>query len=269
MLPDERVLDFLLAALSNHPSRKNSLSDRERCIIAGVLQRKTYQQMAVAERYTEGSLQNAASALFKDLTVVLKQKVNQQNFLEVLAAAMDQKNPLRSPLMIVCQAWLRENRAQVVCLEPLGQSKNSSLTTSMLERYSRRFDQTIMVHVWQCESFDDVLTRLLTGSGFGQIPELVRGKPGAIEAFLEMLEVRSMLLVVEYDAAAVGCPPVDLLLAMLQRQHRCCLVLVNPAAEVLAQLREAVLSESKGTVRSMSVTGQDQHCHEVLDLYLR
>jgi hypothetical protein len=79
-----QITAFANIFLQQSSLRKTGLTEAEKLVIDVISQGTTYKKAGIKYKYTESSLQNAASGLFKELSKVVGVTVNRRNFIDLL-----------------------------------------------------------------------------------------------------------------------------------------------------------------------------------------
>jgi hypothetical protein len=112
---------FVKQLLKNNSRGNATLTELEKLVIGVIIKRITYRQASIQYQYTESSFQNAASHLFKELSLVLGTPVNRRNFVEVLEKEWLLRQEVESSSSIVFDRlqssfWIRSEKAKLVSI---------------------------------------------------------------------------------------------------------------------------------------------------------
>jgi hypothetical protein len=139
------IVLFVKQLLRNNAGRNANLTELEMLVISIVIKKVTYRQASIQYQYTESSFQNAASHLFKELSLVLGTPVNRRNFAEVLEKEWLLTQEVENSSSIVFDRlqssfWIRSEKAKLVSIS---YHANHLLDiTSYLVSYSPQFEAT-------------------------------------------------------------------------------------------------------------------------------
>jgi hypothetical protein len=203
MANDSEVIEHTVQQLLKSGSRLGSLTDVERLIIRSIVKKVTYRQAGLDNNYTESSLQNVASRLFRELSSIVGMPIGRRNFLEVM-----QKELVSNPVAKVTEIediafdrlqanfWIRSNRAVVVSL---GYSAQQELEmTGYLLKYSPQFEATFCVDVRDKASILEVLWDLCKALHI-PCPTPRNSVAALLKSIGAVLQARSTLLVLRFD----------------------------------------------------------------------
>lgn len=115
----DRMLALTEQLLNEGGIRRSGLTELDKLLVGCILGRKSYRQASLDHQYTESSFQNAASRLFKDLSLVFDKKLNRRNFAEVMGEEYERRRAKELEGEIVfdrlqAQLWLREKQARIL-----------------------------------------------------------------------------------------------------------------------------------------------------------
>lgn len=136
---------FIKQLLKNNSRGSAALTELEMIVIGVIIKNITYRQASIQYQYTESSFQNAASHLFKELSLVLGTPVNRRNFVEVLEKEWLLIQEVESSSSVVFDRlqssfWIRSEKAKLVSIS---YHANHLLDiTSYLISYSPQFEAT-------------------------------------------------------------------------------------------------------------------------------
>jgi hypothetical protein len=193
--------------LKNLSARKSSLTGLEILVIDSIVKKETYRKASIRHQYTESSFQNAASKLFKELSLVIGKPVNRRNFVEVVKNewATSQAPVVQDSPMIFdrlqADFWVREDRAQLVSI---GYESTQALDlTEYLVRYSPKFGATFCLEVGDQTSPLDLLGDLCRGLQI-TLPTPHDDEQVLLKMIGGVLKKRSTLLVIRFERSLLG-----------------------------------------------------------------
>jgi hypothetical protein len=229
--------DFLEQLLQGHAIRKGGLTAVEKLVIASISQKMTYQQASIKYQYTESSFQNAASRLFKDLSLIVGTSVNRQNILNLIDreqhAALKAADTCKLVIdRISADFWVRAERAQMISIS---YRANQILDlTEYLVKYSPSFKTTFCADV---ESDSSPLKTLLHLCDCLQIPTLSfsHDSQALLKSIKLTLQRRSVLLVLRFDQSkeikSQWGDYIDILITLGNIGNGTCLLLLHKELE--------------------------------------
>lgn len=197
------IVNFAKTFLQSSSPRKSGLTEAEKLVIEIISQNMTYRQASIKYQYTESSLQNAASGLFKVLSKVVGVQVNRRNFLEFLEEKWLEsqiENVSGEVLFDRLQAslWIRQNRANLVLIN---YSANQELDlTSYLIEYSPSFEAIFCLDVSRNSSVLELLRNLCQVLQ-ANLPVPQNDPAALLKSIGLALQQRSSLLVLRFDRA--------------------------------------------------------------------
>jgi hypothetical protein len=239
----DRVLALAEKLLNDGGLRKGGLTELEKLTIGCILSGTSYRQASLAHRYTESSFQNAASRLFKDLSLTLNKKLSRRNFLEVMEEEFDRRRAAELKGEIVfewlqAQLWLREKQAQLVSVS---YRANQVLDISdYLVIFSPQFAMTLCVNASEQGSSVELLWNLCQSLQV-TIPKTRGDVSGLLKLVGGALRRRKTLLVLRFDGRRpVGdhrlnlaiskrlmMEYVQILIALAVMNHQSCLLILD------------------------------------------
>jgi hypothetical protein len=141
---------FVKQILKNSARGSATLTELEMLVISTVMKKVTYRQASIQYQYTESSFQNAASHLFKELSLALGTRISRKNFAEVLEkewllAAEAQSASTTVFDRLQASLWIRAEKAKLVSIS---YHANHPLDiTNYLIKYSPQFEVTYCLDV--------------------------------------------------------------------------------------------------------------------------
>jgi hypothetical protein len=278
LIDEQGAINFLQLILEHHPKRARNITPREKCIVKAILSDRTYQQVGSMEAYSEGSLQNAASKLFRDLDYLLCTKVDRKNFKVTVGEAMAKSLRQESTAILTTNLWILEGRSQVVTINNKLESSQSFSVLSLLNSYSPLFTSTFCYQAWKEDPLAELMIGLVGNAGADYAQQLTAGNPQAIEYFIELLQINPSLVIVEYDAQSSkgSIEPksecMDLLWTLVTRAHNSCVVLLNAPTHIVDEVNnrlQATPSSDHQLPRFLAISGYESRCIEIVSLYLK
>jgi hypothetical protein len=160
-----RVITFVNNTLLEH--RQAQLTGREECVLNALFDDQTYQQAGKDSGYSEGTLQNAASKLFRDLSHIFDRDINRRNCQVIIKAIMgpdDHQNHQieNAQAAINIDLWMLVNHCQLLTLRSTEATQDKELLQSFFYRYYTHFHRAIWIDVNLFNSLPEVLTELIT-----------------------------------------------------------------------------------------------------------
>jgi hypothetical protein len=139
------IVLFVKQLLKNNARQSANLTELEMLVISIVVKKVTYRQASIQHQYTESSFQNAASHLFKELSLALGTPVNRRNFVEVLEKEWLLIQEVENSSSIVfdrlqASFWIRSEKAKLVSISY--RANHTLDITSYLVNYSPQFEAT-------------------------------------------------------------------------------------------------------------------------------
>jgi hypothetical protein len=278
-LDEQGAINFLQLVLESHPQRVKSITPREKCIVKAILSDRTYQQVGSTEAYSEGSLQNAASKLFRDLNYVLCTEVDRKNFKATISAAMAKGTRREVASGVTTNLWILEGRSQVVTINNKFGSSQEFSVLNLVNSYSPLFASTFCYQSWKDDPLTELAINLVGNAGPDYAKQILAGEPQAIKQFIELLQKNPSLVIVEYELTPSsdsyeprsGC--IDLLWTLATKAHNSCFVLVNAPAPIVNRMNNRLQStrtspDSHQLPRFLSVSGYENRCLEIVNQYL-
>jgi hypothetical protein len=277
LIDEQGAINFLQLILEHHPKRARNITPREKCIVKAILSDRTYQQVGSMEAYSEGSLQNAASKLFRDLDYLLCTKVDRKNFKVMIGEAMAKSFRQESMAVLTTNLWILAGRSQVVTINNKLDSSRSFSVLSLLNSYSPLFARTFCYQAWKDDPLSELMTGLMGATGSDYAKKLTAGKPQAIDYFIELLQKNPSLVIVEYDLTPASNSPelpsgcINLLWNLASMVHNSCFILVNAPSSIESEMNNRLQNippDSERLPRFLSVSGYENRCLEVVNQYL-
>jgi hypothetical protein len=286
---NEMVL-FIKQLLKNTSRGNANLTELETLVINVVMKKVTYRQASIQYQYTESSFQNAASHLFKELSLALETRISRRNFAEVLEkewllAAETQSSSYTVFDRLQASLWIRGEKAKLVSISYC--ANNLLDITNYLIRYSPQFEVTYCLDISSKNSPLELLWGLCK---FLQLPLPMQknDQPALLKLIGTALKQHRTLLVLRFDQLPTGetrtikgeYAEILVMLGLLDNSS-CLLTLDNDSmtndAEIKRslnhQLRLAVdqrTSKQKSlTPRLISIENDIQSVCDILKTYLR
>lgn len=284
------IVLFIKQLLKNNGRGDANLTELETLVINVVMKKVTYRQASIQYQYTESSFQNAASHLFKELSLALETRISRRNFAEVLekewllAAETQSSSPtvfdqLRASL------WIRGEKAKLVSISY--HANNLLDITNYLIRYSPQFEVTYCLDISRKNSPLELLWSLCNSLQL-PLPMQKNDQPALLKSISTALKQHRTLLVLRFDQLPTGetrtikgeYAEILVTLGLLDNSS-CLLTLDNDSmtndAEIKRslnhQLRLAVdqrASKQKSlTPRLISIENDIQSVCDILKTYLR
>jgi hypothetical protein len=231
------IEQFLNKLLQNNSIRKGGISRVEKLVVESISAKMTYQQASIKHQYTESSFQNAASRLFKDLSLVVGIPVNRQNILNLIEKekhTAHQKNNTEDTFIerINASFWVKSERAQFISISY--QAARSLDLTEYLVKYSPNFKTTCCADV---EHNVPALVTLLNLCNWLQIP--IPSPSNDIQTLLRSIKLslqkRSVLLVLRFDQSTEVRPQwgdyIDIITTLGNIGNGTCLLVLHKELE--------------------------------------
>ncbi len=201
-----QVVAFAKKFFQNNSSRKSGLTEAEKLVVDVIAQSMTYRQASIKYQYTESSLQNAASGLFKELSKVVGVQVNRRNFVELLEKeqlALQAESITGEIVFDRLQAslWIRSKSALLASIS-YGANQELDLTSYLVE-YSPSFEATFCLDVSSSSSVLELLWNLcnLLQADF---PVPRNDQAALLKSIGLALKQRSTLLVLRFDRSSAS-----------------------------------------------------------------
>jgi hypothetical protein len=232
----DRVLTLAEQLLNDSGLGRGGLTELEKLTIKCIFANNSYRQASIDHQYTESSLQNAASRLFKDLSLPLGKKLNRRNFIEVMGAEDDRRRAAALDGKIVfdrlhAQLWLQDKRARIVSISY--QANQVLDITDYLVIFSPQFAMTLCVNPSQKGSLLELLW------SFCQSLQVAIPKTNGqhVPTFLKLIggamRRRKTLLVLRFDylnfsgSQRLMMEYVQILVALGLMNHESCLLILD------------------------------------------
>jgi hypothetical protein len=278
LIDEQGAINFLQLVLEHHPKRARNITPREKCVVKAILSDRTYQQVGSVEAYSEGSLQNAASKLFRDLDYLLCTKVDRKNFKVTISAAMAKSLRQESTAVLTTNLWILAGRSQVVTINNRSDSSQPFSVLSLLNSYSPLFTRTFCYQTWKDDPLAELMIGLVGNAGADYAKQLTAGDSEAIGYFIELLQINPSLVIVEYDLQSSNnsfepepeC--MHLLWNLVTRAHNSCIVLVNAPTRITDEVNNRLQTtppEGHQLPRFLAISGYESRCLEIISLYLK
>jgi hypothetical protein len=278
LIDEQGAINFLQMLLEHHPKRAKNITPREKCIVKAILSDRTYQQVGSMEAYSEGSLQNAASKLFRDLDYLLCTKVDRKNFKVTIGEAMTKSCRQESTAVLATNLWILAGRSQVITINNKLESSQSFSVLSLLNSYSPLFTRTFCYQAWKEDPLVELMIGLVGNAGAAYAQQLIAGAPQAIEYFIKLLKINPSLVIVEYDTQSSNksfetqSACMHLLWNLVTKAHNSCIVLVNAPAYFIDEVNNRLqITPPAGhqLPRCLAISGYESRCFEIISLYLK
>jgi hypothetical protein len=165
---NENTLEFVTSLLSQ--KRKIHITAREKCILKALFYEQTYQQAGKEYGYSEGTLQNAASKLFKDFSQIFDREINRRNCRAVLSeviGTVDRRDVLRveEQVPINIDLWMNENHCRVIVIDPNKNQDSKKILWSCFNNYYSHFRTAIWLDLQLFSSISSFLIELINTIG--------------------------------------------------------------------------------------------------------
>jgi hypothetical protein len=222
---NETIIAFVSKSLLKY--RKAQLTSREECVLEALLEEQTYLKAGKDNGYSEGTLQNAASKLFKDLSSIFDRDITRRNcqviITEVMALDASQHSlSTTSQTTINIDLWMLVNHCQLITLRSTTPSQEKRLLQSFFYRYYGHFHRAIWLDINLFESFRAVLADLITT--LNPMTDLTYTNIDRMqELLMECLREQRCLIAIDCSACASACGKNDfchqLFMAMNPHRH--------------------------------------------------
>jgi hypothetical protein len=207
---NEQIITFVNKALLEH--RQAQLTGREECVLNALFEDQTYQQAGKDSRYSEGTLQNAASKLFKDLSHIFDRDINRRNCQVIIKAVMERGS---SPSHQIEQAqaaisidlWMLLNHCQLLTLRSTAAQQDKGLLQSFFYRYYTHFHRAIWIDISLFDSLPKVLAELITS--LDPIDLTFLSTDQMLKLLVERLREQRCLIAINCSASAPNCDQDD------------------------------------------------------------
>jgi hypothetical protein len=165
---NENTLEFVTSLLSQ--KRKIHITPREKCIIKALFYEQTYQQAGKEYGYSEGTLQNAASKLFKDFSQIFDREINRRNCKAVLSeviGTVDRRSilPAKEQIAINVDLWMHKNHCRVIIIDPSKNADSTKILQSCFNNYYSHFRSAIWLDLKLFSSIGSFLIELINMIG--------------------------------------------------------------------------------------------------------
>jgi hypothetical protein len=286
------IESFIKRLLRHSAIRKSGLTEVEQLVVASIVQETTYRQASIEYKYTESSFQNAASRLFKDLSLILGTPINRRNFLDLIKKEQFNGSKAGSEGEIAfdrlqANIWIRSNRAKLVSMSYKAQQILD--LTEYLVQYSPQYEATFCLEVGDKSSPLEILWGLCHTLQIA-LPTPRNDVQALLRSIGLALKKRSTLLVMRFDKSPLGVEKslhgnyIDTLMTLgLLENTGCLLVLDSDSMENEAELkrslsyqlrraiesRAASLGKGKAKMRLIAIENDHQVICDILRIYLR
>jgi hypothetical protein len=262
---------------------KNKLTKIEKLIIESIVDGLTYRQAGAKYQYTESSLQNAASRLFRELSTIMGMSVTRHNFLDLVsqrppvAPTPETKNYQVVFDSLQANLWVREDRAQLVSIDY--KSVQVLDMTEYLVKYSPRFRATFCLDIGHHNSSLELVESLYDAL---RVPLVATDIGSAISAALQS---HSTLLILRFDRMewnrSLDAQYAEIITRISLLDHPGCLLVINKEPEqyevglkhsLAHQLRWAIdqtILEKGVEPRLIVINNDAQVIYDVLQTYLK
>jgi hypothetical protein len=189
---------FVKQLLKNNARGSATLTELETLVISTVMKKVTYRQASIQYQYTESSFQNAASHLFKELSLALGTKISRQNFAEVLEQRLLAEEVHSASVFDRLQAslWIRAEKAKLVSISY--NANNLIDITNYLVQYSPQFAVTYCLDVSSKSSLLELLWCLCNSLQL-PLPMQKNDRPALLKSIGLALKQHRTLLVLRFD----------------------------------------------------------------------
>jgi hypothetical protein len=197
---------FVKQILKNSARGSATLTELETLVISTVIKKVTYRQASIQYQYTESSFQNAASHLFKELSLALGIRISRKNFAEVLEKewllAAEVQNASTTVFdRLQASLWIRAEKAKLVSIS---YHANHPLDiTNYLIKYSPQFEVTYCLDVSSKNSPLELLWSLCNSLQL-PLPMQKNDQPALLKSIGTALKQHRTLLVLRFDQLPTG-----------------------------------------------------------------
>jgi hypothetical protein len=165
---NENTLEFVTSLLSQ--KRKIHITAREECILKALFYEQTYQQAGKEYGYSEGTLQNAASKLFRDFSQIFDREINRRNCKAILSeviGTVDRRSVLRveEQIAVNIDLWMHENHCRVIIIDPNKNKDSKKILQSCFNNYYSHFRTAIWLDLQLFSSIGSFLIELINTIG--------------------------------------------------------------------------------------------------------
>jgi hypothetical protein len=165
---NENTLEFVTSLLLQ--KRKIHVTPREECILKALFYEQTYQQAGKEYGYSEGTLQNAASKLFKDFSQIFDREINRRNCKAVLSeviSTVDRRSMVKAEVQtaINVDLWMHENHCRVIIINPDKNQDSKKILQSCFNNYYSHFRSAIWLDLNLFSSVGGFLIELINTIG--------------------------------------------------------------------------------------------------------
>jgi hypothetical protein len=221
---NENTLEFVSSLLSQ--KRKIHITPREECILKALFYEQTYQQAGKEYGYSEGTLQNAASKLFKDFSQIFDREINRRNCKAILSeviGTVDRRSMVATEehVAINVDLWMHENHCRVIIIDPTKNQDSKKILQSCFNNYYPHFRSAIWLDLQLFSSIGSFLIELI--NTIGPVMDLTyHSVDRLLELLIERMHHQRCLIVVECgDSQVAGdCDSChQVLTAVASRRH--------------------------------------------------
>ncbi len=237
MANDFKEIEYTVQCLLKDSNRQGGLTEVEKLVIGSIIQGMTYGQASAQYKYTESSLQNAASKLFKDLSRIIGVPINRRNFREIIQKEREvipNTNNINNDQTVFdriqANFWVRGNRAQIISV---GYSARQVLEmTGYLIKYSPQFEATFCLDMSEKVSVIEMLWSLC-GTLQITVPSPRNNVQNLLKIIGGVLQARSTLLVLRFDRSTssidrtLGSDCADALMSLAMMDRRGTLLVID------------------------------------------
>jgi hypothetical protein len=165
---NENTLDFVTSLLLQ--KRKIHITPREECILKALFYGQTYQQAGKEYGYSEGTLQNAASKLFKDFSQIFDREINRRNCKAILSeviGTIDRRSVVSTEEQVAINVdlWMHENHCKVIIIDPNKNQDSKKILQSCFNNYYSHFHSAIWLDLQLFSSIGSFLIELINTIG--------------------------------------------------------------------------------------------------------
>jgi hypothetical protein len=221
---NENTLEFVTSLLLQ--KRKIHVTPREECILKALFYEQTYQQAAKEYGYSEGTLQNAASKLFKDFSQIFDREINRRNCKAVLSEVLGtitQRSMVTTEeqIAINIDLWMHENHCRVIIIDPDKNQDSKKILQSCFNNYYSHFRSAIWLDLQLFSSIGSFLIELI--NTIGPVMDLTyHSVDRLLDLLIERMHHQCCLIAVEcgdLSVAGDGNSCHQVLTAVASRMH--------------------------------------------------
>ncbi len=196
---NENTLEFVTSLLSQ--KRKIHITPREECILKALFYEQTYQQAGKEYGYSEGTLQNAASKLFKDFSQIFDREINRRNCRVILSeviSTVDRRSMIavEEQTAINVDLWMYENHCRVITIDPNKNQDSEKILQSCFNNYHSYFCSAIWLDLQLFSSINSFLIELINTIE-PMIDLTYRSVEQLLDLLIEQMQHQSCLIAVK------------------------------------------------------------------------